>query len=37
MKTTDFITKYRPCEEGTNFAAQFETMQEVWEKCKRTQ
>jgi hypothetical protein len=35
MKTTEFIQKYSPCDEGAEFAQQFETMAEVWEACKR--
>ena len=35
MKTTEFIQKYNPCNEGAEFARQFETMAEVWEACKR--
>jgi hypothetical protein len=35
MKTTEFIQKYDPCNEGAEFARQFETMAEVWRSCKR--
>ena len=35
MKTTEFIQKYRPCNEGAEFALQFETMAEVWRSCNR--
>jgi hypothetical protein len=35
MKTTEFIQKYTPCNEGAEFAQQFETMAEVWRSCKR--
>jgi hypothetical protein len=35
MKTTEFIQKYKPCNEGAEFARQFETMAEVWRSCKR--
>jgi hypothetical protein len=35
MKTTEFIQKYSPCNEGAEFAQQFETMAEVWAACKR--
>ena len=35
MKTTKFIQKYNPCNEGAEFAQQFETMAEVWAACNR--
>ena len=35
MKTTEFIQKYNPCNEGAEFARQFETMAKVWRSCNR--
>lgn len=35
MTTVGFVTEFRPCREGRDFALQYQNMSEVWDNCPR--